>query len=111
MLILALTPDDLARKTYRQILTEAGIESDGELKIGSMSCNHHGVMECDYEEGIQLSLPEGTIYILDLVTYGYGEKIEWQDMELKKSEFTEWGRGVCERYNCTMKIFVSANYW
>jgi len=34
MLILALTPDGLARKTYRAILEDAKIDSDGSFNIG-----------------------------------------------------------------------------
>lgn len=111
MLILALTPDDLARKTYRAILEEAGIDADGELKIGGKGYHHHGVMEDDYNESDQLSLPEGSIYVFDLVTYGYGETITWSELEAQKIALEEWGRGICERHHCKSEIFVSANYW
>lgn len=111
MLILSLTPNDLSHKTYNNILNDAGIDNDGELKIGSMSCNHHGVMESEYDENIQLSLPKGSIYIIDLATYGYGEKLTWKELETKKSEFEKWGKDVCEKHHCSMEIFVSANYW
>jgi hypothetical protein len=110
MLILALTPDDLARKTYRAILKEAGIDPEEELKIDDQTY-HHGVMESDYEEDFQLELPEGTIYIFDLVTYDYGEKIEWSKLEAQKLALEEWGRGICERHHCQFEIFIGANYW
>ena len=64
MLILALTPDGLARKTYRAIPEDAGIDSDGSFKIGGKFYHQHGVMEDDYDEVNQLGLPEGTIYVL-----------------------------------------------
>lgn len=112
MLLLALTPDDLARKTYRAILEEAGVEADGgSFQIGGESYHHHGVMESDYDEGDQISLPEGTIYLMDLVTYGYGEKIAWDKLESQKSALEEWARGICERHHCKAEIFIGANYW
>lgn len=112
MLLLALTPDDLARKTYRAILEEFGVDADeGSFVIGGEAYHHHGVMESDYDESEQISLPEGTIYLLDLVTYGYGEKISWDKLSEQKAALEEWARGVCERHRCKYEIFIGANYW
>lgn len=112
MLLLALTPDDLARKTYRAILEEAGVDEDGgTFKIGGHDFNFHGVMEDNYHEGDQIALPEGSIYIMDLVTYGYGEKISWDELAAQKAALDEWAKGVCERHHCKAEIFVGANYW
>ena len=111
MLILALTPDGLARKTYRAILADAGIDSDGSFKIGGKFYHQHGVMENDYDKGNQLGLPEGTIYVFSLVTYGYGETIKWADLEAQKVALEEWAKAVCEKHNCSADILVSANYW
>ena len=111
MLILALTPDGLARKTYRAILEDARIDSDGSFKIGGKYYHQHGVMEDDYDEVNQLGLPEGTIYVLSLVTYGYGETIKWADLEAQKVALEEWAKAVCEKHNCSAEILVSANYW
>lgn len=110
MLLLALTPDDLARKTYRAILEEAGVDGDHDIKIAGTDY-HHGVMENDYEDNHQIDLPEGSIWLLDLVTYGYGEKVEWAALVKQQAELDEWARGVCERHHCSYKIYVSANYW
>lgn len=111
MLILALTPDGLARKTYRAILEDAGIDSNGSFKIGGKYYHQHGVMENDYDKGNQLGLPKGTIYVFSLVTYGYGETIKWADLEMQKVELDEWAKAVCEKHNCSAEILVSANYW
>jgi len=52
MLICIFTPDDLAHRTYRAILSEAGIIGDEDLTLinehfgGSYS---HQIMEYDYD--------------------------------------------------------------
>lgn len=111
MLLLALTPDNLARKTHRDIMTEVGIEdADDDITIGKVEY-HHNIMEEDYNSSYQISLPEGSICLWDLVTYGYGEKIEWDKLAAQKEELEEWAKGICERHHCSYKIYVSANYW
>lgn len=112
MLLLALTPDNTAHKTYREIIGECGVDADGgSFEISGKSYHHHGVMEDEWDENNQVSLPEGTIYIMDLVTYGYGEKVTWSDLANQKQALDEWAKGICERHQCTAEIFVSANYW
>ena len=78
ILLLTLTPDDLARKTLRNILEEAKvykwneegvIDFEGEIKLGD-NRYHHKVMESDYDEDMQISAKEGDIIIYDMVTYG-----------------------------------------
>lgn len=110
MLLLALTPNDLARKTYRDILAEAGVDDDTDITIGGEGY-HHQVMEEDYDEGAQIQAREGDIVLWDLVTYGYGERITWAKLEAQKAALEEWAKGVCERHKCGYEIFVTANYW
>ncbi len=110
MLLLALTPDDLARKTYRAILAEAGVEDEEGIKI-SGETYHHCVMEEDYNEDNQISAKEGDIVLWNLVTYGYGETITWAKLEAQKQALEVWAEDICERYKCNFEIFVSANYW
>ncbi len=112
MLILALTPDNTARKTYRAILEEAGVDADGgSFEIGGVGYHHHGVMEETYHEDLQFELPEGTIFVISLFTYGYCEKVTWDKLAEQKEALDEWSKGICERHQCTAEIFVSANYW
>ena len=112
MLLLALTPDNLARKTYRDILKEHGVDvDDGAFNIEGKKYHIHGVMEDDWDEDNQISLPEGTIYIAYLVTYGYCDKIIWDKLATQKVDLEEWAKVVCERHHCTAEIFVSANYF
>lgn len=111
MLQLVLTPDNLARKTYRAILDGEGIsDDDDEIKINGTGYRHK-VMEDDYDDDNQISAKEGDIVIFDLVTYGYGEKIEWQDLEARKTDLEAWATTICDKHQCSQTIFITANYW
>lgn len=108
VLLLILKPDDLARKTYRAILQEADREDD--LIIGGERYNID-VMESDYAEDYQIAAKEGDIIVFDMVTYGYGEVIEWDKLAAQKAALEEWAKGICERHKCSASFFVTANYW
>lgn len=111
ILLLALTPDGLARKTHRSILeSSVSGKKDDTIKIGN-SEYYHKVMEGEYDDGWQVSANEGDIVFFDLVTYGYGETIEWDKLEAQKRELEEWAKDICQRFNCSYKIFITANYW
>lgn len=111
ILAVALTPDNLTRKTLRNILEESETDSFGDgVKIGKHEYNSL-VMESDYDEGYQISGDEGDIIFFDLVTYGYGETISWRLLEEQKEELEKWVKDICSRYSCTYNIFVTANYW
>lgn len=114
ILLLVLKPDGLARKTYRDILAERdpppSYDGDPNLKIGGEDY-HVSVMESDYDEGYQIGADEGDILVFDMITYGYGEKIEWAKLEAQKAALAEWATGICERHNCTAQFFITANYW
>ena len=114
ILLLTLTPDDLARKTYRAILADAGVKDEGEdtdaIKINGEDY-HHEVMEDDYADGYQISAPEGSIILFGMVTYGYGEKITWDKLEKQKMELEAWAKDICARFHCAYTIEITANYW
>ena len=110
MLIATLTPDDLARKTYRAILEDEKVEEDHDIKIGKNDY-HHLVMEDEYNESWQVSGKEGQILVFDLVTYGYGESVEWSKLVALKEKLEEWAKRTCEKHHCNYEISVSANYW
>jgi hypothetical protein len=110
MILGVLIPDDLARKTYRAILDEAGITSDDNLKIGQRNYSLL-VMKDSYDDGYQISAPEGSIVAHDYLTYGYGETVTWSEAEQVKNELEEWLRGIAERHKCSYSIHLTANYW
>ena len=119
VLLLTLTPDDLSRKTWKNILEESKvwkyqeegvIDLEGEIKISGNNY-HHRVMESDYNESMQISASEGDIVVYDMVTYGYGDVIEWDKLAKQKEELEEWAKIMCKKFNCNYKIFVTANYW
>ncbi|MGD9157169.1 MAG: hypothetical protein PVG39_02060 [Desulfobacteraceae bacterium] len=110
ILMAVLKPDDLARKTMREILAEFKVENDDDIKIGSKDYIWI-IMEDDYDEGYQISSDEGDLIFFDLVTYGYGEFINWEKLEKQKQELEIWAKDICEKHNCQYEIRVSANYW
>lgn len=111
ILLLRLKPDGLARKTYRAILEEAGVsDSDVTIKIASEDY-HMRVMEEEYNDDFQISASEGEIIVFDMVTYGYGETIQWDKLAAQKAALEEWATGICERHKCSASFFVTANYW
>lgn len=110
ILLLALTPEGLARKTHRAIIDDAKIDNDRYIKIDGVDY-HHQVMEEEYDESYQISAKEGDIVLFDMVTYGYGETIEWSKLEANKNSLESWAKAVCEKHHCTYKIFITANYW
>jgi hypothetical protein len=109
---MTITPDDLARKLLRALLAELGEEEDhdDQVKVGSNEYNLK-VMESDYDEDWQISGKEGQILVFDLVTYGYGEDITWEELEKYKAELTEWATPLASKYHFTFQFSVSANYW
>ena len=110
ILLVTLTPDGLSRKTRRDILAGDSIDIEDSIEIGEYSY-HHEVMESDYNDNYQISAAEGDIIIFDMVTYGYGRKIDWDDLAKQRLTLETWAINVCARYHCSYKIFVTANYW
>lgn len=110
MLLLALTPDDLARKTYRAIINELANYDEYEIKIGEHDYNH-GVMEEGFDAEWQIRLAEGTIYFFDFITYGFGEKIKFDTLLEQKEALEAWAETIGKKYHCTSEIFITANYW
>ena len=110
MLLLELTPDEGSRKTHRAILAELGLQADDSINIGD-DMYHQMVMESNYDEGHQITAPEGSIVLWNHATYGYGERIAWDELVAQKARLDEWAKGICERHKCSAQVFVSANYW
>jgi hypothetical protein len=111
ILMAVLTPDDLPMKTKRNISEFCGVESEYDLlKICNKEYNIQ-VMENDYEKSNQIKAEESNIVVFNYITYGYGDKIIWEDVEQQKKELEEWAKLICEKFHCSYKIYISANYW
>jgi hypothetical protein len=111
ILMAVLTPDGLSRKTMRDILADNGVsDADSDVRIGEADY-HHKIMEEDYEEGYQIAAGEGDLIFFNFVTYGYGEFVDWEDLEKQKNELKKWAGEMCSKHNCSFKIWVAANYW
>ena len=110
VLLLVLTPDDLTRKTHRGIIQKYSSDDEDEVKIGDKDYSIR-VMEDDYLEGFQISASEGDIVVFDMVTYGYGAKISFNELSVQKEALEQWAKDVCQEFKCSYQIFITANYW
>ena len=113
ILVCALMPDGTTRKTLRAILEEKKAvehQDADDITIGE-HVYHTTVMESGYSDSWQLSAKEGEILFHDFLTYGYGGICEWEKLVAQQKALEEWAKIVCEKYKCTYRIFVTANYW
>lgn len=108
ILVLKLTPEGLARRTMREIAGE--IPDAADIKIGSHDY-HRVVMESDYNDDWQLTAKEGDLLFFDLVTYGYGEVISWENLAAQAYELEQWAKEISVKHHCSYAIEVTANYW
>lgn len=107
ILMAVLTPDGLSRKTMREILAVHGTGFDKSyILVGEKEYNSL-VMEDGYNEDWQISAQGGDLVFFDFVTYGYGEKVTWDDLEYKKTKLEEWAQKICEEFQCSYRIWVS----
>lgn len=124
LLVAELSPNDLPRKTYKELKVECGEDPDDDdlevlIPTGIESENrweredryHTFLAEDDYNQSNQITATVGSIILWDPVTYGYGERIEWDKLEAQKQRLDEWCKNISEKLNCTYRIYVTANYW
>lgn len=112
MLIARLSPNDLPRKTFLEILKDAGSDAgDPRVKIGDDEYNAL-LMNGDYHDGFQIAAAAGEIVLMDMATYGYGEAIGWDKLREKHDALSAWLVANHERYRlASSQISVGANYW
>lgn len=124
LLIAELSPNDLPRKTYRALKVELGKDPDDDdldvyiptgvesEKRWEMQDDYHTFLAEDgYNKSNQIMAVAGSIVLWDAVTYGYGERVEWDKLDAQKRRLDEWCARMCEKLQCTYKIYVTANYW
>jgi hypothetical protein len=99
-------------KTLRAIIAEAEEDFEsGDITIGADDYMWRA-LEDDYDDGMQVGGPSGSIIFFDMVTYGYGDTIAWEKLETQQKALREWAEGICERHHCTLHgIFITANYF
>lgn len=111
ILMVAIKPDDLSRKTFRAIVGENyDPDEGGTVTIGGEDYNAI-IMEDEYYEGFQVSADEGDLVFLNMVTYGYGKRISWTDLEAKKRDLEAWAEDICKKHHASYVISVTANHW
>ncbi len=99
ILLVALRPDGLTRKTLRDILAESDVDSLDRVKIDSHSYSYHLIMKSEDEVGIMF---------FDMVTSQYGQTIAWEKLEARKNNLEQWAKQISARHYCAYQISVSA---
>jgi hypothetical protein len=113
ILAVAISPQGLSRKTMAALKEDAGVnysEADEQFTIEGKEY-HCVVMEGDYDDSFQVKAKEGDLVFLDMVTYGYGDVIDWLNLANQAESLEAWAKAVCEKHHCDYRIFVTANYW
>lgn len=113
MLMAHLSPQDLPRKTMLAILADAGSDpEDARVKIGEDEY-HVVLFDDEYDGDWQITASPGQIVLMDMVTYGYGKRIEWDKLRSKHGHLAAWIEANAERYHLApmARISVGANYW
>jgi hypothetical protein len=121
ILAVALTPDDLSRRTMRAILDEYAVPSSvnggssqiivQNIILPGFAEYHALVMEESYNEDYQLESKVGDLLFFTFITYGYGDIMLCPELIQRAEALSAWTEGVCEKYHCKARIFVTANYW
>lgn len=112
MLMAHLSPGDLPRKTFLAILKDhKGNPDESFIKIGGFRF-YVIMMEESYDESWQISGVPGEIVLMNMVTYGYGERILWDALAERKNVLSEWIAENKDRYVIeSSEISIGANYW
>ncbi len=111
ILMARFQPHGLSRKTMDAILGQRySRDSAPDVKIGQHDY-HPLLLESDYDEGLQIAGGEGDLVFYDLVTYGYGEVIAWDDLASRQRVLHAWATEIAAKHACDFNIAVSANYW
>ena len=132
MLILRLEPDDVPRKTLREMLDEhrKGFDrdSDGLIRVNEHGSNYPRLLDDNvfcignivyrsklmdgYDESDQIDGEEGQIVLFDLMTYGYGESIAFDEVKRRAEALNAWAVENCPKHKISKwSVEVSANFW
>jgi len=138
MLLVLVDPDNGSRRTYRELFAEMknmGIECEpeydgtggGQFRLPNGSDGkptdrcpggepteedyYVQVFEDDYDHCFQISGREGQLSIHDLVTYGYGDKVQWKELEAQKNRLTDLLDQLAPKLKFTYEVYIGANYW
>ena len=126
IIMVVFTPDDLSRKTYRHIVANykysdseindgdvriSGLVEDDQKHYDNARFNSFIVEDADEVNSVQIEAPEGSIVFYKYLTYGFCEKIEWDDVRHTHEVLEAWATEVDKEFKCSHKIYISANYW
>jgi hypothetical protein len=113
ILMVVLTPDELSRKTMRDILGNDYERDGNSIVIDDLGGHdyHSLIMEDSFDEGFQIAANEGDLVFFKFITYGYGDAIVWKELESVKYQLEQWAQKICKEHHCSYSIQITANYW
>ena len=115
LMLIDFSPHDLPRKTYLSMVAKfKAYEGDDSpyVPIGPKNGSFHmQLMESSYAEGSQIRATQGNIVFWCAFTYGYGERMPWDDVMALHKIADEWAKVQAAEFKCDYKIDISANYW
>jgi hypothetical protein len=105
-----LTPESNPRETAKAIAEANNANEYDQILIGGVQYRCL-LMRDEYDSNDQIGAKEGDFVVFDLVTYGYGATITWQNLCDRQQALEVWAAMASEKFHCKHEIFVSANYW
>lgn len=109
-----LTPDDLPRKTYRELEKEVKYQRYFKRYPIKFSIGRQGyhaiIMNSDCDEKHQLCANEGDIVVSTYMTVMFPGNIEWDTLVERKNELEAWATEICPKLKCSFKIVIGATY-
>ena len=120
VLLLTLTPNEISnmsydeaiihsKNVYNDILEFTNTGEEDQVKINDKGYTIL-VMDDDYHEPYHISATLGDTVVFGYLSYGYGDVMKWCNVENMKNELETWGKSICEKFNCTYEINITANY-
>lgn len=106
VIYLAMTPDDLPMRTFRQLLKMTPMSSSDEVAIHGKTYAAK-VMQNDYDESTNIHVTQGDIVLYRRLRKG----IEFSQLVTEHNELDSFAKRVCPVLQCEYKICLTADYF
>lgn len=115
LLLCEFTPLGNPEETFKRMLAWLGVTEADEvyLQVG-VENRHYSLLflrDEDYSDDMQIGAKEGDIIFHTFLTYGYGEKLDLDELHAIVSELRAWAEIQATDFNCSFAIYLSANFW
>lgn len=114
LIVLQLTPNngEDPYEVFSRIIKDLSLdEDDAAISIDNKNYQIKVIGEEGYDENYQISSDPNTIILHTYITHGYGSTIDWSELEKINNSLEVWSAIIKTKYNCSSKIYITANYW